>query len=318
MLKSTINQFRDTAIPVRIKRLGQKLNKDISLAYKKLNIEFEPKWFAICQYLDSQGFAPINEIASALDLTHPAIVQLVNEMVENNIVETVRDNVDKRKRMVSFTGKGKKIFNSILPLSNDIEEAVKELGKSAGFDILHFVDSLERTLKVKSFYNQIMEKDKKRLLDSVEILRYSQGYKNNFLQLNYEWLNKYFKVEEEDIKILSNPDDVIINKGGEIFFARIDNEIVGTCAAIKVDKNSFELAKMAVTEKAQGKQAGKKLALAVIGFAYSKGAKSVILETSSILRTAISLYESIGFKNVPGSFDSKYSRTTLRMKLDLK
>jgi ribosomal protein S18 acetylase RimI-like enzyme len=75
---------------------------------------------------------------------------------------------------------------------------------------------------------------------------------------------------------------------------------------------------MAVTEKAQGKQAGKKLALAVIGFAYSKGAKSVILETSSILRTAISLYESIGFKNVPGSFDSKYSRTTLRMKLDLK
>jgi len=43
-------------------------------------------------------------------LTHPAIVQLVNEMVENNIVETVRDNVDKRKRMVSLQGKEKKFL----------------------------------------------------------------------------------------------------------------------------------------------------------------------------------------------------------------
>ena len=66
-----------------------------------------------------------------------------------------------------------------------------------------------------------MEKNKKRLLDSVEILRYSPRYKNDFMQLNYEWLNKYFRVEEEDKKILSNPEEVIINKGGEIFFARI-------------------------------------------------------------------------------------------------
>jgi DNA-binding MarR family transcriptional regulator/GNAT superfamily N-acetyltransferase len=318
MVKSSNNQFKDALIPARIKNLGQKLNKDISFTYEKLNIKFEPKWFMICRFLENTGSASINEIAAALDLTHPAIVQLVNEMEKNNIVETVRDPDDMRKRMVSLTGKGKVNFNAIFPVLADIEEAITDLGRSAGFDIIYFVNSLESALDTKSFYKRIMEKNKKRLLDSVEVLRYSPRYKNDFQQLNYEWLNKYFKVEEEDEKILSNPEDSIINKGGEIFFARIENEIIGTCAAIKVDKYTYELAKMAVTEKAQGKQAGKKLALAVIGFAYSKGAKSVILETSSKLQQAIRLYELIGFKNVPGNFTSKYNRPLFRMQLDLK
>ncbi|MGA7722494.1 MAG: helix-turn-helix domain-containing GNAT family N-acetyltransferase [Ignavibacteriaceae bacterium] len=318
MPNTTNIHYKDAPLPDRLKRLGQNLINDISFVYKKMDIDFAPKWFSICQYLNSSGNSPINEISSAVGLTHPAIVQLVNEMEDKKIVETIRDKADKRKRMVSLSGNGREIFNTILPLYNDIEETIKDLGKSAGYDIVHFIDSFEQTFKAESLYKQIIEKNKKKLLDSVEILRYSPSYKEIFLQLNYEWLNKYFKVEEEDKKILSNPDEVIIKKGGEIFFARIDNEIVGTCAAIKIDKDTYELAKMAVTEKAQGKQAGKKLAFAVIGFAYSKGAKSVILETSGILKSAISLYESIGFKYIPGTFNSKYSRTTIRMKLELK
>jgi ribosomal protein S18 acetylase RimI-like enzyme len=102
-----------------------------------------------------------------------------------------------------------------------------------------------------------------------------------------------------------------------IFFARINNEIVGTCSAIKVNDDVFELAKMAVTEKAQGKQAGKKLALVVIGYAISQKAKTVILETASKLTAAISLYEKLGFIYVPFDHPSKYTRTTFKMKLNL-
>jgi DNA-binding MarR family transcriptional regulator/GNAT superfamily N-acetyltransferase len=309
--------LREAILPNRIKKLGEILNKDISQIYKSLNLKFEPKWFSICRYLIDKGSAPINEIATALELTHPAIIQLVNEMAENNILQTLRNNDDKRKRMVSLTKNGKEIFASISPLFDDIEESIIELGKSAGFDIFHFVDSFGKILEDRNLYKLVIDKHKKRLLDSVEVLRYSPKYKDDFRELNFEWISKYFEIEEEDRKILSNPEEMIISKGGEIFFARIDDEIVGTCAAVKVDKTTYELAKMAVTEKAQGKQAGKKLAFAVIGFAYSKGANSVILETNSGLHSAIRLYESIGFKNVPGTFDSKYSRSTFRMKLEL-
>jgi DNA-binding MarR family transcriptional regulator/predicted GNAT family N-acyltransferase len=310
--------LKDFSTPGRIKRLGENLLKEASLVCQELNIEFEPRWFTICQFLNEKGSSPINEIASALELTHPAIVQLVNELEVHNIVSTSKDIDDKRKRIVSLSDKGREVLASVVPLFNDLDESIIELGKSLGYDILHFINSLEKLTGAKSLYKLTLEKYRKRLLDSVEILRYSPRYKKNFKELNYEWLNKYFKVEELDEEILSNPEEIIINKGGEIFFARINGEIIGTCAAIKIDDNTYELAKMAVTEKAQGKQAGKKLAFAVIGFAYSNEAKAVILETNSGLHSAISLYESIGFKSVPGMFDSKYSRQTFRMKLDLK
>ncbi|MDR3628374.1 MAG: bifunctional helix-turn-helix transcriptional regulator/GNAT family N-acetyltransferase [Ignavibacteriaceae bacterium] len=310
--------IKNFSTPGRIKKLGENLLKEASLVCQKFNIEFEPRWFAICRFLNEKGSAPINEIASAIELTHPAIVQLVNELEKHNIVRTSKDNEDKRKRIVSLSDKGKEALASVEPLFNDLDESIIELGKSSGYDIPHFINSLEKLTGAKSLYTLTLEKYKKRLLDSVEILRYSPQYRKYFKELNYEWLNKYFKIEELDEEILSNPEEIIINKGGEIFFARINGEIVGTCAAIKIDDNTYELAKMAVTEKAQGKQAGKKLAFAVIGFAYSNEAKSVILETNSGLHSAIALYESIGFKSVPGMFDSKYTRQTFRMKLDLK
>jgi hypothetical protein len=82
---------------------------------------------------------------------------------------------------------------------------------------------------------------------------YNKNYKEYFKILNLEWLELYFKVEPIDMDLLSNPDK-IIDEGGEIFFAKLDNIIVGTCALLKIDENTFELAKMAVTKKAQGEK----------------------------------------------------------------
>jgi len=44
-----------------------------------------------------------------------------------------------------------------------------------------------------------------------------------------------------------------LQPGGHILMARYNREIVGTCALIKTDDDTYELAKMAVTERARGK-----------------------------------------------------------------
>ena len=62
-----------------------------------------------------------------------------------------------------------------------------------------------------------------------------------------EWLEKYFTVEPIDKEILNSPGEEVIKKGGEVFFALLDNEVVGTCAVIKVGRKTYELTKMAVT-----------------------------------------------------------------------
>ena len=88
--------------------------------------------------------------------------------------------------------------------------------------------------------------------NKIEIINFSADLKELIKILNYEWLEKYFKVEEGDVISLSNPQEQIIDKGGFIFYAKLNHEIVGTASLLKKTENVFELGKMAVTDKAQG------------------------------------------------------------------
>ncbi len=53
-----------------------------------------------------------------------------------------------------------------------------------------------------------------------------------FERLNTEWIEKYFEVEENDREIFSNNKAYIIDKGGRIFYAYLDEVVVGTVSII--------------------------------------------------------------------------------------
>ena len=62
----------------------------------------------------------------------------------------------------------------------------------------------------------------------INIINFKTKYEKVFYNLNIEWLRKFFIVEQYDDQILSNSKKYIIDEGGEIFFAKIKNEVVGT------------------------------------------------------------------------------------------
>ena len=62
-------------------------------------------------------------------------------------------------------------------------------------------------------------------IKKVEIIAYQPKYAAHFYKLNVEWLEKYFYVEPYDQKVLSNPQQYIIDSGGFIFFAKYNSEI---------------------------------------------------------------------------------------------
>ncbi len=83
-------------------------------------------------------------------------------------------------------------------------------------------------------------------MEAVDIVDFKPEYRDHFRDLNVEWLEKYFVVEPIDREVLWNPER-IIEDGGVILFAKINQTIVGTCALLKQD-DGWELSKMAVTE----------------------------------------------------------------------
>jgi N-acetylglutamate synthase-like GNAT family acetyltransferase len=150
----------------------------------------------------------------------------------------------------------------------------------------------------------------------IEIIPYSEANKNYVKALNVEWLTKYFSVEPKDELQLSNPQREIIDKGGMIFYAKYNNEIVGTATLMKIDEATFELSKMAVTEAIQGKGIGKALLEHCLQVAKQNHIQKLILYSNTKLETAIAIYRKYGFKEV--AFDAThYKRANIKMELSL-
>jgi ribosomal protein S18 acetylase RimI-like enzyme len=148
--------------------------------------------------------------------------------------------------------------------------------------------------------------------NTIEIIPFSLEYASEIKILNIEWLEKYFEVEESDKKMLSNPQECIIDKGGKIFYAKYKNQIVGTVTLLKIDDYTFELSKMAVTEKVQGLGIGKTMIEYCIDFSKENKIKKLILFSNTILVPAIKMYQKYGFISV--NLDSSiYKRSNIKM-----
>lgn len=146
----------------------------------------------------------------------------------------------------------------------------------------------------------------------VEIIPFSEDLKKHIKTLNKAWLQKYFKVEEKDELTLSNPQEEIINKGGLIFYAKYNDEILGTFSLLKISDSEFELSKMAVSDKAQGLGIGNKMLLYCMALAEEKNIQKLILYSNRKLLPAIHLYEKFGFVEIPLE-DGIYERADIKM-----
>ncbi len=148
--------------------------------------------------------------------------------------------------------------------------------------------------------------------EPIRILPFAAPLKEDIKRLNYEWLEKYFVVEPADVVALSNPQEEIIDKGGMIFFAQMNGEVVGTVSLLKKSENIYEVGKMAVTESAQGQGIGRLLLEHCLKIAIEISVEKLILYSNRKLVTALRLYEKYGFVEVSMDTDL-YARADIKM-----
>ena len=250
-------------------------------------------------------------------MTHPAIVQMVSLLTKAGLVNQSKSSNDRRKTLVKLTVKGKEEIKEIEPITAAIKDAITSVINLIDSNFLYVFSKLEQAVKSKLLVKTIEEDLRQRKMKDILIIPYQRKYKADFEKLNYEWLEKYSQVEEEDKTLWKYPEREIIKKGGEVFFALEKDKAVGTCAIVKVNNNIYELVKIVVTKEAQGKQIGKKLTLTSIGYAVEKGAKKLALNMSVKQNAAINLFKSLGFKKVRDISSSRNERELIHMELDL-
>jgi len=302
------------AIGSRLRMLTEKITEDAAMIYQLYDVDLQPKWFPVFYILSSGEEKTITSIAKEIGHSHPSVSKIISEMSKRGLVREKKDKTDGRRNMVSLSKKGKELTAKIEDQYTDIAKAIDQITEQTTHNLWEAIKEWEYILAQKSLFIRVKEQQKQRESMQVKIIDYTPEYKTAFKALNEEWISTYFTMEESDYKALDHPEEYILNKGGHIMVALYDNEVAGVCALIKMNdpEYDFELAKMAVSPKAQGKSIGWLLGQAILEKAKAAGGSNVYLESNTALKPAINLYRKLGFEKIAGRA-TPYARCDIQM-----
>ncbi len=307
-----LQELGKVALGSRLRRLGEIFGADSSSLYKTYQVNIQPKWFPVFYLLSQNGESSITAMSKSIGCSHPVVSQTVKEMTKAELIETGKQKSDGRVNVVKLTDAGQKLIPNIENQMQDVLTAVDELLKQTQNDLWKAIEEVEFLLDEKSLYERVIEHRKQRESQTVQIIDYKEEFHEDFKRINYEWIEKYFRLEKADHESLDQPNEKILQPGGAILLAKYEDEIVGSIALLKKNNETFELVKMAVTPKAQGKNIGWLLGNAALERAKFLGAKKVFLESNTKLKPAINLYNKLGFTRVVGP-PSPYERCNIQM-----
>ncbi len=301
----------------RLKRTSDMLMRETQVVYDHFCIDFDPYLFPVFKLISYKEGVTNTAIKNAIGLTQPAITQAINKLVKKGFIYFKNDELDKRKKIIFLSEKGLKQLKQLEPIWEAIDKTLKEFTIHDGSSLLSHLNSLDLKLKAISFSKTIIDRlSEKKLI--IEAYKGKKEEKEAFFSLNEEWLRTLFNLEPYDLEVLSNPKKHIINKGGYIFFARLNDKIVGTVALMPlIEQNTFELTKMGVSPKYRGQKIGQKLMQYCVDFSKKKEFPNLVLYSSRKLENAIYIYRKYGFVEIPVEANSPYKRCDIKMKLEL-
>ncbi len=304
----------EIGIGSRLKRLSEYMMKETQVVYDNLGVDFDPYLFPTVKVILHKKEVTNTEINKSLKTSQPATTQVINKLEKKGLIVLNEHPSDKRKKVISLSKKGNDLVKDIQPLWKSIEHTIKEYTRITSDSLIEHINCLEKKFIEKNFSDAIMEHYTLNHKQQLEITNFNKEYAQYFYELNIEWLKTYFYVEPFDEEVLSKPQKYIIDKGGYIFFAKLNDEVVGTVALMPLDDDgTFELTKMAVSPKNRGYKIGQQLMTKCINFAKENNFNKLLLYSNTKLENAIYIYRKFGFVEVQLEENSPYKRSDIKM-----
>ena len=308
----------------RLKRLADRMQADAAEVLERLELEVQPSQVTLLAALDRFGPLSIGEAVEALGTSQPAVTRLVATLVDAGYVTADRGTRDQRSKTLDLTDSGRALVVRIRStLWPPVRAAAEALTADLSGTFMQQIEGLEANLARRSLTARV--DDARRVPaaapNGLRIVEYSDALAPAFAEITREWVEGFFTIEENDRRIIEDPQGTIIDRGGFILFVEAEGlGIVGTCALIKIDNGVFELTKMGVKASARGRKAGEFLLAAVLRRAEAMGLDELFLLTNAKLGAAVHLYEKAGFEHdadVMRRYGGRYSRANVAMRYPL-
>jgi ribosomal protein S18 acetylase RimI-like enzyme len=314
-----IKELGAMAVASRMKRLADRFQHDVGVVFRERQVSLEPRWMTVYYLLARDGAMSVVEIARALQISHPAVHQVAQEMLKAGYLVQNRDQQDGRRRLLNLSDSALAVLPQMRELWDDVERAAAQVIQDSGFDVLSVLERLEWELDHKPFHQRIRDTAKRKQRQEVVIVEFQTEMADAYRDLVLSWVEADYQVEPVDLQMAEDPVGTLIRPGGHVFMAQVNSECLGTAALRKVDEQTYELCKMVVTPSARGRQLGQKLMGHAIAKARMLGARKIVLETNHKAEAAIKLYRKNGFQHhaFPPEHPPGYERADVWMELDL-
>lgn len=154
---------------------------------------------------------------------------------------------------------------------------------------------------------------------------YQPSDRQAFVELNLDWIEEYFAVEDSDREQLERLETTILARGGQIVVAELDGRVVGTGAILPPHHDPtdgrkwLEIIKMSTAKDQRRQGIGRAVLQGLIAEAKGMQTDAIWLETNAALKSAVRLYELVGFQHLSTDafWPSPYERCNVQMVLEL-
>jgi DNA-binding MarR family transcriptional regulator/N-acetylglutamate synthase-like GNAT family acetyltransferase len=297
----------------RLKRLGERMQVGAARVIADAGLPVQPAHMPLLAALD-QGDLTVGQLAEAVGSSQPGVTRGVGQLVALGLVDSA-SGADQRRRTLSLTPAGRAAMARVrMRIWPRVGRAAADLCDGLSGGLLDQLSGLEQRLA-----EQPLDVRVARVPDhGLSVRDYEDALAPLFHDINAEWIEAMFEMEQADREVLENPRRHILDGGGTILFVEAPGlGVIGTCALRNAGNGWFELTKMGVREAARGLKAGEFLLAAMLSRAQELGAENLYLLTNARCAPAIHLYEKLGFvhdREIMARFGARYCRCDVAMR----
>jgi DNA-binding MarR family transcriptional regulator len=141
-------------IGAQLRRLSERIDRDVGRVYAHLGITFEQRWFGVLNQIVQNGPMTVGDLAAALRITHVSVSQSLRSLEAAGYVRALPDPQDARRRRQSLTPEGEALVARLTPLWLAMNREAEALNREAG-DIADHLDRLDRALDGRSLFDRL-------------------------------------------------------------------------------------------------------------------------------------------------------------------
>lgn len=146
-----------TAFGSRLRRLVERLDREVLALYRQAGVSFEPRCYAVFTALREHGPATVGELAERLDVSHAAVSQVRSVLQAEGLVASRPDPKDGRRQVLALSPKGAATALQLQPLWDAINEATARVLAEDAPDLLTNLEGLVRGLDRRSLQERVRD-----------------------------------------------------------------------------------------------------------------------------------------------------------------